>query len=71
MVDNFSLRNLKEKKFADLDKLDPDMILALEEMIGRKQAEKKYTRQDNNTKYIPYDTGKPSINLSDTEFGKY
>jgi len=71
MVDNFKLKKLKESKLTDIDKLSPDIIHAIEEMIGKNHAEKKYNTLDDSVKFITYDAAKPSIDLNDREFGKY
>lgn len=57
MVDGFNLKNMKEANY-HLEKLGPDTLLAIEEMIGR-----KHMRNEDREKI--------GISFNDKEFGKY
>lgn len=70
MVNEFNLKKLRDTRIADLEKLSPDMIHAIEEMIGSNHSEKKYNT-DEPVKFISGEDNKANISFSDTEFGKY
>lgn len=60
MVNNFKLKDVKDMKFTNLDKMSPDIIRAIEEMIEKK-----------NKIQASVSNSKPKISLDDEEFGKY
>jgi len=75
MVNNFKLKDIKDMKLMSFDKLSPDIIRAIEEMIEKKDRIRENTTQDKNPstneKKVAAASSKPQILLDDKEFGKY
>ncbi|MDD4347243.1 MAG: methyl-accepting chemotaxis protein [Desulfitobacteriaceae bacterium] len=79
-VNNVKLKDAKDMKLASLDKLSPDIIRAIEEMIEKKNKVQGNKVQENKSqdknanvseKKAAVSGGKPQISLDDGEFGKY
>lgn len=75
MVDDIKLKDIKDMKFTNLNKLSPDIIREIEDIIERnkKVQESEIQDKDDNTreKEVVVSSGNPQILLDDTEFGKY
>ena len=80
VVNNVKLKDVNDMKLASLDKLSPDIIRAIEEMIEKKNKVQGNIVQENksqdknanaNEKKAAVSGGKPQISLDDDEFGKY
>lgn len=80
MVNQFKLKEVKGMNTPSLDKLSPDIIRAIEEMIGKKDKVKENNMQEIdsqdkkaniNDKKANVSGNKPQILLDDKEFGKY
>ena len=75
MVNNIKLKDVKDMEMTNLEKLSPDIIRAIEEMIEKKEKIQENEIQDKNDniskKEAAVSNGKPQIVLDDTEFGKY
>lgn len=75
MVNNFKLKDIKDMEFTKLDKLSPDIIRAIEEMIEKKNKIQENTIEDKKVniseKKASVSSSKLQISLDDEEFGKY
>jgi methyl-accepting chemotaxis protein len=75
MVNDIKLKDIKDMKFTNINKLSPDIIREIEDIIERnkKVQESEIQDKNNNTreKEVAVSNGKPQILLDDTEFGKY
>ncbi len=77
MVNNFKLKDVKDMKLANLDKLSPEIIRTIEQMIEKKNRAQENEIEDKNVnisiseKQAAISDSKPQISLDDTEFGKY
>lgn len=75
MVNNFKLKDVKDMKLANLDRLNPEIIRAIEEMIEKRNMFQKDRVQERNAniceKKPAVSGGRPQISLDDKEFGKY
>ncbi|MDP4094260.1 MAG: methyl-accepting chemotaxis protein [Bacillota bacterium] len=71
-VQNVKLRDANDKKFTSLDKLSPDILRMVEEMIEKKDKRQgKLTLNNVNEKNVAGARSRPQIVLDDKEFGKY
>lgn len=74
-VNNVKLKDIKDMKLAGFDKLSPDIIHAIEEMIEKKNKLHENNIQDKKVniseKKASVSGSKPQISLDDEEFGKY
>ncbi|MCR4436810.1 MAG: methyl-accepting chemotaxis protein [Clostridiales bacterium] len=80
MVNKFKLKAIKDMSATNLEKLSPDIIRAIEEMVEKRDKiqenkEQDNKRQDKNAnvseKKAAVSGNKPQISLDDKEFGKY
>lgn len=76
MVNRFKLKEIQDKKLANLDKLSPDIIHAIEELIEKKnKAPENKNKEDKSgnsgESLAAVSSTRPQISLDDDEFGKY
>ncbi len=71
MVNRLTLRDIKDKKLANFDKLSPDIIHAIEEMLEKKNNAQENKIHDKSDKKPSASGSKLQISLDDEEFGKY
>jgi methyl-accepting chemotaxis protein len=75
MVNRIKLKDIKDMKLTNIDKLSPDIIRVIEEMIEKKNKVQGNKIQDKKVdiseKKASVYGSKPQISLDDEEFGKY
>ena len=75
MVNAIKLKDIKDMKFTNLDKLSPDIIREIEDIIRKKENVQDNESQAgsviNGEKEVAVTSSKPKIILDDNEFGKY
>lgn len=74
MVNNIKLKAVKDIDTKNLEKLSPDIIRAIEEMIEKKEKTQDKAQEKNyniSKTEAAVSNDKPQIMLDDTEFGKY
>ena len=74
MVNNIKLKAVKDIDTKNLEKLSPDIIRAIEEMIEKKEKTQERAQHKNGNiskTEVAVSNDKPQIILDDTEFGKY
>jgi len=73
MVSRFKLKVVNDSGIYSLERLSPDVIHAIEEMIEKRDREQEYeeTEDPAQKKLAAVSEGKSQISLDDMEFGKY
>ncbi|HWQ78173.1 MAG TPA: methyl-accepting chemotaxis protein, partial [Anaerovoracaceae bacterium] len=71
MIKNFKLKKQKDIRFAEIDHLDPNMILAIETMLNKNKTGSSPDPSGDHIAFIPVGAARPGLELNNTEFGKY